>query len=83
MHFPNPKVIGDGKLFLYLMNLKQAYCYLCDITCEKAQDNFDEILVEALGIQTNMIAHFKALICGSLEPKKLSTRPPNEATMPS
>ena len=46
-------------------------------------DDFDEILVEALGIQTKMIAHFKALICGSLEPKKLSARPPNEATMPS
>ena len=46
-------------------------------------DDFDEILVEALGIQTKVIPHFKALIYGSLEPKKLRARPPNEAAMPS
>ena len=44
-------------------------------------DDFDQISVEALGIQTKVIPHFKALICGSLEPKKLRARPPNEAAM--
>ena len=38
MRFPKPKLIGDGKLFLNLLNLKQAYFYLCYITKEDAQD---------------------------------------------
>jgi len=38
VNFPKPKVIGDRKLFKILMNLKQAYCYLCPITWENAQD---------------------------------------------
>ena len=48
VHFPKPKVIGDGKLFLNLMNLKQAYCYICGITCEKAQNikNLNENVTE-------------------------------------
>ena len=46
-------------------------------------DDFDEILVEALNIQTKVIPPLKALICGSLEPKKLRARPPNEAVTPS
>ena len=38
VHFPNPKFIGDGKGYLQLLNLPCAYCYLCDITCEEAQN---------------------------------------------
>ena len=33
------------------MNLKQVYCYLCDITCEKAQD-MDNICQQ--GIERNL-----------------------------
>ena len=36
--FPKPKVTGDGKLFLQLLNLPQAYCYLCTITRDMGQD---------------------------------------------
>ena len=38
VHFPKPKLIGDGKLFLNLLNVKQAFCYLCYITKDDAQD---------------------------------------------
>ena len=46
-------------------------------------DDFDQISVEALGIQTKVIPHFKALICGSLEPKKLRIWLQNKASTPS
>ena len=38
INFPSPKIIGDGKLFLQLLNLPQAYCYLCTITRDMGQD---------------------------------------------
>ena len=39
INFENPKLIGDGKCFLQLLNLPCAYCYLCNITTEEAQSN--------------------------------------------
>ena len=38
INFPKPKITGDGKLFLQLLNLPQAYCYLCTITRDMGQD---------------------------------------------
>ena len=37
VHFECPKLIGDGKCFLQLLNLPCAYCYLCNVTCDEAQ----------------------------------------------
>ena len=39
VHFDNPKLIGDGKCFLQLLNLPCDYCYLCYILSEKAQSS--------------------------------------------
>ena len=46
-------------------------------------DDFDQISVEAPGNQTKMICHLKALICGSLEPKKLRAWLQNKAATPA
>ena len=37
IHFENPKLIGDGKCFLQLLNLPCAYCYLCYVELNEAQ----------------------------------------------
>ena len=54
VHFENPKLIGDGKCFLQLLNVPCAYCYLCNITCEEAQ--------EYIPLDSRLSAVFKA--CG-------------------
>ena len=38
IHFPNPRVGGDGKLFLNLLGLLAAFCYLCTLTEQQGQD---------------------------------------------
>ena len=37
INFPSPKVIGDGKEFLNLLNAPRVFCYLCPILSEHAQ----------------------------------------------
>ena len=41
------------------------------------------VYAEPLVLGRNNVPHFKALICGYLEPKKLRARPPNKAATPS
>ena len=53
INFESPKVIGDGKLFLLLLNLPRAYCYLCSITCESAQ-NFDILCQHGMVINRSL-----------------------------
>ena len=45
-------------------------------------DGFCQILPKPLVLHISLVPHFKALICGYLEPKKLRARPPNRASMP-
>ena len=38
INFPSPKVIGDGKEFLNLLNASRVFCYLCLISSDHAQN---------------------------------------------
>ena len=49
IHFPAPKFIGDGKGFLQLFNLPRAFCYLCFINVDQAQ-NIEELCKNGMKI---------------------------------
>ena len=53
IHFLKPKFIGDGKGYLMLLNVPRAYCYLCTIDLDHAQ-NIEELCKHGMVINRSV-----------------------------